>query len=679
MTHPALIEVLDQLKAIENAPRYVVPPVAAPAGAPEPARRGHAEIVAVAEADRVAVPVGESVDAIRAAAGQIIADYLAEPIATRRLLLQLPAGVGKTYLGVEAAHKAQAAGLRVAYVMPRHDFFDTLIDTSAKQGYTGAYWHHWQPRQAGAEVDAEGETCHLSKPIGQWIQKGHPAMNFCASVCGWKHINNRCLYHRQKQTIELKAHDGIWPIVAIQHAHIVTGHALMSDFDLIIGDESPLAAYPHLWHIPTRWLAPAGKLSKALEDKPAAAFMPILDRTARHMAHDITIDGPALLDVLGGAEHVIRTIRATLFEESTVKIYTAEAVEHVPYDYLAHFCAVLLAEAKEHAAGRPYIRRALLQADGLRLLLKRDTTSHMPPKTIWLDATASPELYHRVTNWRIESFYRSASLAGPIVQLTEGVFSKTSMVANKRPTAKAKETARIIESLIAREGYADPLIVSYSDLAPLFKDRKFAYFHANRGTNDFENCDAVFILGTPQPPTSQIELAARMFFAQRMTPFNDLWCKKVIPYAGQDRGYIASGLWADEDLALVLDQLREQEIVQSAHRVRPVLSSKPIWLFTAMPVAALPPTHLYSLLDALGVDGEGIDAGTFLDAMDIANVQIDQHGHCTAQDMIDLLEVSRATAYKYLAALAQYDPERYAPMEVRTIGKGRPKRAIGRG
>lgn len=672
-THPALLDVIAQLEAI-TSPRHSPPPIIPLDSDLVPARRSHAEIVPIPEEDRIAIQPGEDKDTIRAAVTALIDEYLARNVVTHRLLINLPPGVGKSYQGVRAAHKAQMQGLKVAFIMPRHKHFDTLIQMSDDQGYGAAYWHQWQPRQGEGVGDGKQETCIHTEQITQWIRKGHKGAKFCGGVCGFRYMQNECIYLGQEGTIKLRSGGGITPIVAIQHQHLTSGHTMMKDFDLVIGDESPLGTYPWIWYIPTKSLIDTTK-----NDLPVTHFMAALESAAQTMAHDIQIDGPALLDILGGPDRVLTAIRATRFPDDDLRIGQVVTVDDAPYNYLIDFCSVLIHEAREAQSGADYIRRLIVKPDGLHMLLKRETTQDLPPKVIWLDGTASPELYASVTRWNIESFTRPARLEGPIAQITEGVFTKGSMVSNKKPSPAARQTARIIDHIIARERYTDPLIVSYQDLAPLFQDRyKFTYFHGNRGTNEFEHCDAVFILGTPQPPISQIELIGRMFYPERLNPFNATWCKKAVAYAGHDRGYMASGLWAEPDLAIILDQLREQEIVQSAHRVRPILSPKPIWLFTALPAEALPPTYLYSLLDAIRVDMDGIDASTFLDALDIAETMIADHGHCTSQQMAELLDTSIQTAYKYLAALAQYDPELYAPMEVRIIGRGRPRRAIGR-
>jgi hypothetical protein len=673
----AILDVIGQLESIVAAPHYTIAP-AEPTNGYAPARRSRPEIVAVDPSERTSIPEGLTKEQIRAEATATIDAYLAQSIVTYRLLLNLPPGIGKTWQGVRAAHKAQAQGLRVAYIMPRHAFYLDLISMSVSQGYGSGYWHHWQPRREGDD-QGQGETCHHTAKITQWIRKGHQGAKFCGGVCGYKFMHDECTYLGQPRTIELRSSGGIVPIVAIQHQHLVSGHTMMHDFDLVIGDESPLGVYPWIWHIPTGYL-----IDPRLADLPAAAFMPIMDRLARTMAHNITIEGDGLIQALGGADHVLATIRATIFPDSALSVNAAESVESAPYDYLALMCDTLLSEARESSAGQDYIHRIILKPDGLHLLLKKDTTQDLPAKVIWLDATASPELYSAVTAWRVESFTRHARLEGPIIQVTEGVFSKTSMLRGKSPSPQARQTARIIDHIVEREGYRDPLIVSYQDLGSLFKDKyRYTYFHGNRGSNEFESCDAVFILGTPQPPIAQVELLGRMFYPRRSEPFNAAWCKKPIAYTGHDRAYLASGLWADSDLELILDQVREQEIVQSAHRVRPILSPKPIWLFTALPVASLPPTRLCSLLDVLGIATEGIDAGTFLDALDIAETLYNQcsdkeYPYFESQQMMLMLDVSYPTVKKYFDALTEYDPDRYPPLEIRGIGRGRPRKGIGR-
>jgi hypothetical protein len=140
---------------------------------------------------------------------------------------------------------------------------------------------------------------------------------------------------------------------------------------------------------------------------------------------------------------------------------------------------------------------------------------------------------------------------------------------------------------------------------------------------------------------------------------------------------IASGLWNDPDLQTILHQIREQEIVQSIHRVRPVLSTKPIWLLTSLPVDNLPPTRLTSMLEAINVVDNGVSPFMFLDALDIATTKLDEVGYCTSADFELLLDIAKSTASRLIDALIAYNPALFPELTIRAVGRGRPKRALG--
>lgn len=616
-----------------------------------------------------------SVEELRDWAWREMSEYLASPLVTNRLLLRLPAGTGKTFLGVKLALLAQAQGLRVAYVVPRHDFFQNLLTTAAKQGATADHFYQWLPRTA--QTATMPETCHLTEPITTWMQRGYRGATFCRLVCGFHFMQSGCAYHQQPQHIQWqRSMIGVHPIVVLQHQHIVTGHRMLADFDLLIGDESPIGVYSHFRTIPAAALLSDPTIAL---DSPFFSMLNRMRRIAEQLPDDgQTLSGDRLLNELGGAAAIVESIDATLFNLDVMPaLFDAHDALQAGYAF-AYDCAMLLKrEATRRLNDEPTIERIYLDRRGLHMFMKHRTNHELPSKVIWLDATGDATLYERVVGWRICDLYRHARLDGGVFQVTESVFNKTAMIAQKRPTPKAMQLKRIIDHLIQKHQYENPLIVTYSELCPIFAPHQTTYFYGNRGSNTFEDCDAVFVVGSPQPPAQQIETMAKMLFFDRDEPFKSMWCSTLRAYPETDQQLPVSGLWLDPDLSLLLDQLREAEIVQSAHRIRPILRPKPIWLFTNIPIADLPPTHLYSLLDALQVgDADHLNATTFLDVLDIVDVALDQHGYCTAQMLCDMLACTRTTAYRYLAAIAQYDPRKYRPTEVRQIGGGRPYRAI---
>lgn len=634
----------------------------------EPAKRAHSRIIDIEPA-----PLPRHTTLAEARAGLLpsMIAYLEQDVITSRLLCQVLPGIGKTRAGIQAAFWMRAKGVKVAYVMPRHEFFNDMLEITSDLGFNRSAWFHWQPRRDSSP--SADETCHHSHAITTWIKRGHEAFKFCAGVCGFDFMENTCAYWAQRNAASEIQGDGLYPIVAIQHAHIATNHVLMSEFDVVIGDESPLGAYPNLWHIPTTSILPRN-LKKG---DSAYTMMKILAATAATMADDLTISGPDLIDLIGGSAVIREAKRLSEAEDLDYKISNPLHVAFTPYRHVADVIRLLYGESFAYDRGDEYIHRVLLRRDGLHLLLKRETTSDLPQRVIWLDATGDAALYRQVTGWRVESHTASVELEGQIYQLTDSTYAKSQLVSGKKPSRKGDQLAACIKIICQREGYADPLVVSYSQMAPAFEWCQFTYFHGNRGSNAFQHCDAVFILGTPMPALDQLELMARMIYGYRMKPFNSAWCQKPVAYAGTNKAYIASGLWADHDLELLLNQTREMEIIQSAHRVRPVLSAKPIWLMTALPVEALPPSKLLTLTEALGVDVEHVDPLTLIDALDVASVEINLKGYCTSQDLETLLECSRKTAYRYLDAISQVDPINYPPLRIKAVGRGGSKRAIG--
>lgn len=680
--------ILDQLRAQLEQIAQLPPPIA-PAPDDElgagvkPAKRQHSRII---QGEYTEVESGDSLDQVRRDLQKTIDDYCDLLMPDHRLLCIVPPGVGKSHALVRAAIRAHLRGLRVAFVMPRHDFLIDLMQITIGLGHSPAIWYHWKSRRAADEINHA--TCNHAVKIQQWIKKGHEAIKFCQGVCGYQFINagpdEGCVYHAQKDIALAPLESGLYPIVAIQHGHITTGHSLLGEFDLVIGDESPLGMYPYLWHIPNNEIVP-----HTLDPEDSAyPLLAVMAAESVTILEDKTLSGPALIDLLGGSERVIKAIRNSDIIHMETDIHYDYEADIAPYNHGIALLTMLAAEADRARSGAPYIERIIIRRDGLRLLLKRTTNHLLPPKVIWADATGDPALYEQMTDWRIKTFNANVKIEGAIHQVTDSTFTKTTMlqsikraadgVTTAKATEKCEKTLKIIQAIIERESYVDPLVISYSELGPYIQDwAKFAYFHGNRGTNIYQHCDAVFILGTPMPSVDQLEIMARMVYSQRWNPFNTEWCQKLIPYAGTNLYYEAGGLWADSHLEVILRQTREMEIVQSAHRIRPILSPKPIWLFTALPIAQLPPTRLISLSEALGLSMEGIDAGTFIKALGAANEKIDQQGYCTSEDLGEMLGVtSRTTIYKYLDALEEFDPLRFAPFKIRAVGRGGGKRAI---
>lgn len=595
-----------------------------------------------------------------------IAEFVTMAHTPHMLLVAAPPGVGKTTLGVQAAEKHAAAGHRVLYLGPRHDFFQDILRIAKYP----AWWYEWLPRQAGDEL-GKRETCHFDVQMAQWLTRGYDAMSFCSNprICGWGYVHDGCPYHAQK---EIRA-----PIVFGQHQHLTLGHPLMERFDLIIGDENPLQAFMHHWVIPGRHIAPSGM--DLLE--PMTELIHELHRLAER---DVKAEGPDLLQLLGGPEQV-RDVCAGFVLPADAKLLPSrlrgpDAVEDAPYAHLVDLSKLLLREATAALAGHAYPYRVALANGKLHLLLRNTVADEAAgAKLLWLDATANVTLYEALFRRPVELVAPQVALCGQILQVWPRANGKRSLIQDGEPTSKADQLQQQVAAIIAKGHYQNPAIITFEALKSLF-DGKRGHFYAARGTNQFEECDALIVAGTPQPDLETLHTYARMVFFERMDAFDREWSERDVPYrhtgtAGEQWSYPVSGFWHDEGLQSLAWQFREAEVIQAAHRVRPVLRNVDVWLLTNLPIDELPPTRLLTIRDLFDAP-EGVDPYRWPEVLKLADERVGVAGCVTAPDLVKALACSPTTAGKYIDLLTQQDG--WQVVKAATKGPGKPPKAAGR-
>lgn len=603
-----------------------------------------------------------------------IEEYLAS-IATGMLLIKSLPGMGKTTAAVRAVERLAADGHRVMYSGPRHDFLADLINIAEHPDL----WYEWLPRQEGS--DDKTETCSYTEQINEWLKRGYEAMDFCAGVCGWDWINGHCAYHAQKTRTE--------PIIFCQHQHAVFGHPL--SFDFVFGDESPIMAFQHEWRIPAKFVRP-GDMS--LID-PLAEMLHRL--TSLAVAPQYT-RGPELIDALGGAPEIISLIDSANIPASAdilnPEIHEARRVEDMPYAHLFALAKLLHREAS-HPGG---ISRIIAGKGTLTLLLRHAPNAKLPPHVVWCDATANERLYRACFQRPVQVVDAQPAIGGKIYQLYERANTKTSLAPRDKPesgkawesqessiSSKAIQATQVIERVIER--YEHPVAISFQDVLSktTLKDIAHVHFYASRGTNLFEEADATIILGTPQPSLYDIEKAAAMIFLERDRAFAAQWTTAEREYRfvspeGQTPVYPVSGFWGDPDLQAMLWSLREAEIIQAAHRGRPVNHEVDIWLLTNIPLDELPPDKLLTMREVLGAP-DGVNVFDWERIVEAAEEIAAEKGGVTIADMMQALGLkNRKTANKYLQLILDNDDGwesgLFKPND-RSFG-GRPQKSIRR-
>jgi hypothetical protein len=196
-----------------------------------------------------------------------------------------------------------------------------------------------------------------------------------------------------------------------------------------------------------------------------------------------------------------------------------------------------------------------------------------------LDATASDDIFSRLMGRPVQAVrqeitpppntrhiaVRTQTRSGQVK-----VYSKRSLVGKDRMGATEKQrvaeeqarTARAIKYVMQREGVSGQVgLITHKGCADALGEElgipveRRGHFYNVRGSNDFNDCDVLIVVGTPIPKLEEVEWWARTLYADDPDP---------IQTTKADRRY------TDPRLAGLLDYLVNSELTQAAHRNRPI-------------------------------------------------------------------------------------------------------------
>jgi len=641
----ALVEFVERLRAAR--PVYDWQPMVEPQQYLERTLRA-------APAPEFAKPAGDIEEAreiIRAA----LSEYLEERTPTEMLLVRTSPGTGKTTLAVEAADLLAASGRRIAYAGPRHDLFQDVIAKSSAPGN----WYEWLPRQIGDPDAGDPQTCRYAGQMANWLARGYEAMDFCAGVCHWDYINDGCAYHAQRRRTE--------PVLYIQHQHITNGHPVT--FDVLFGDESPIQAFCYEWRIPARWVMPPGMDYS----QPLTSILHMLGALCSTNVRPV--QGPELIECLGGADEVIGACEIFEIPDETISaattIHNPDETDDKPYFHLFQLVPLLLREARLAKAGAAYPQR-LIAADGhlTMLLRKQPDYARLPAHIVWMDATGRPDIYRQVFRRPVRVIEAAPRLNGRIYQVVDRANGKNAM----QNAGKRDQTKALIDRIVKSRGYRRPTVIGFKEFVETLEDgTRAGHYYAARGTNAHEDADAVILAGAPQANIYSLVKAAKMIYFERDRAFDVTWCTREATYHhiaedGQGRAYPVSGFWRDPDLQAVLEIVREDELIQAAHRGRPVNHDCDIWLLTNIPIEGLPPDELLTMREVMGAPEQ-------VDVFKWGRLQhlLDSADEISVSDICEL-GVSRKTANEYLDRIIELPGwEKAARKQTGTSG-GRPQK-----
>lgn len=587
---------------------------------------------------------------------QRTAAYLDDPNPQRALLLALPAGSGKTTAMVALAETVAAQGKRVIYSGPRHDLFIDLMDMAQRPDW----WHHWQPRRIGE--DSLNTTCRWSPQMERWLSRGYEAMKFCTNsrICGWAYVEDGCPYHAQRRQQR--------PIIYAMHQHVAVGHPLMEQASLVIGDELPLGAMLY------SWLIPSSHIVVKSDDEEVERVLWSLRELCTRTAPEGGWSGPALLQALGGAEHVHELIQSHSgfqidADMMTPQLRDPDDVDQTDYLFLPALLSILGQESSASIDGQEdWIRRVHCTTDGLKLLMRR-RPKRLPPHVIWCDATGDPRMYERLLGMPIEIVRPNVVMQGTIYQIHDSLNNRSAL-ASDLDSPKMRQLRQQVEQIGATHQYQSSATITYKGVRELFEAD--GHFGAERGTNRLADKDALIVIGTPQPPQTQIIEIAAMLFDERIRKFNTAWTTRDIAYEGRAHAYPVAGFWDEPDLHIVLQQYREAELIQTLHRARPLRRRVDIWLLTNIPLPGITP-ELLSVQELFNAPA-GVDPYRWPALIEWAAERIDRHGMLVSTDIAEYLGMQQKAAREYMYVIA--GQLNLTVGNAPSTGRGRPALAI---
>lgn len=546
---------------------------------------------------------------LHAALGRFFADVDGDR--TPRDLIRITMGSGKTKGTITKlkAFLANRTGQLIEVYVPRHDLIEEWEDAllGGDGGAVNAEVVHIKPRTGGSDLRFE-PLCDRADYVRDLERKGHSVFptaclggdegEACDFIASCRYLSQFSLpgpsETRSVNVIRLYVHDYLGlPRNEIER---------QVRPDLVVIDENPLSTLAAQDTFPTVTFDDIATHLKT-DDAP--------DLGRQMLADLYGADGPQWLALLrrigvsgGQLEAIGRQIPQpeVMFDRSRTSSANVASASHARG--LRALVQVLREELRFKDRDQP--ERLVLNEDksGVVVCLARECRNTDQEPLLVLDATASSPVAEKLFGPLRESRITIRQRAF-VTQVYDRTGSNTSWNRKVEEKDSHEDVTTLIKVLKGWAEYgAKPLVVSHKALADYLRETfdensgiAIAHFQALRGSNEYEDCDVVFITGRNAPPFPAVDQQGRALFWDDPIPLqhDDLtnrlpqqlvgyWLGERLPQQPQAGVYVED--FTDARLAALNEQVRHAETAQAIARLRLVWTRSPkrVFLLGNLPV-----------------------------------------------------------------------------------------------
>ena len=301
-------------------------------------------------------------------------------------------------------------------------------------------------------------------------------------------------------------------------------------------------------------------------------------------------------------------------------------------------------------------------------LMESKTFTNEDTPVVCLDATAELKEYKRLIKREFIHIYRKVKMLNPVYQLIDGEYPMQSIVPDNERTRNTRMKLLRFAKAIIEKGektlvvstmqFHDKHLIRYLKHAHPAKKYVTDYYHNLRGSNEYEECDQIVLIGVSNPNMEELHIREQ---ARRLHE-DYLSNETVMKFQryGESKIMRKTRFYEDERMNNALIQKREYEMIQAINRIRPLLyPEKKIWILSAIPLS------LTADINHVNSDELSILLGLKLETKNrpnhaykkltkaVINLRHNHHTRFTIKKLADTAGVNQSTTKNYSRKLCE--------------------------